>query len=79
MTCGTTGLGSAAAPWMHLLYGSVDPLVFLVGSRLFATTSSFHAALASGDEGAITQLRGMAATQQPRATAVRPRQPIALS
>jgi uncharacterized protein len=80
MTCGTTGLGSTAAPWMHLVHGSVDPLVFLVeGSRLFATTSSFYDALANGDEGAITQLRGMAATPQLRSSKMRPRQPTALS
>ena len=80
MICCTAGSGSAAVPWMHLLYGSVDPLVFLVeGSRLFATTSSFHDALASGDEEAIARLRAIAATQQPRVTAVRPRQLTALS
>jgi uncharacterized protein len=80
MICRTVGSGSAAAPWMHLLHGSVDPLVFLVeGSRLFATTSSFHDALASGDEDAIARLRAIAATQQPRITEVRARQPTALS
>jgi hypothetical protein len=42
----TTGSGATAAPWMHLLHGSVDPLVFLVeGSRLYSTTPAFHAAL----------------------------------
>jgi uncharacterized protein len=80
MTSRTIGSGLAAAPWMHLLQGSVDPLVFLVeGSRLFATTSSFHDALASGDEGAIARLRAIAATPEPRVTAVRPRHPTALS
>jgi hypothetical protein len=64
MICSTAGSSLAAAPWMHLLHGSVDPLVFLVeGSRLFATTPSFHDALANDDEGAIAQLRGIAATQ----------------
>lgn len=54
--------------------------LFLVdGSRLFATTLSFHDALASGDEGAIARLRAIAGTQQPGVTAVPPRQPTALS
>ena len=80
MIFSTAGQGSTSAPWMHLLHGSVDPLIFLVeDSRLFATTSSFYDALSNGDEGAIAQLRGIAATQQPRATTVRPRRPTALS
>jgi uncharacterized protein len=80
MVCRTTGSDSATAPWMHLLHSSVAPLVFLVeGSRLFATTSSFHTALANGDEGAIARLRAIAAAPQPRAAAVRPRRPTALS
>jgi uncharacterized protein len=80
MICSTARSGSTTAPWMHLLQGSVDPLVFLVeGSRLFATTASFHEALAHGDEGAIARPRAIAATQQPRVTAMRPRQPAALS
>jgi hypothetical protein len=50
MICGTAGSGSTTAPWMHLLHGSVDPLVFLVeGSRLFATTSSVYDALGADE------------------------------
>jgi uncharacterized protein len=80
MVCRTAGSSLAAAPWMHLLHGSVDPLVFLVeGSRLYSTTPAFHNALANGDEGAIARLRAIAAAPQPRAAAVHPRRPTALS
>jgi uncharacterized protein len=80
MICHTEGLGAAVAPWMHLLHSSVVPLVFLVeGSRLFATTSSFHNALASGDEEAIARLRAIATTSQLHTAVVRPRRPTALS
>jgi uncharacterized protein len=65
---------------MHLLHSRAAPLVFLVeGSRLFATTSSFHNALASGNEEAIARLRAVATTPQPHTQAVHRRRPTALS
>jgi uncharacterized protein len=75
----TTG-SAATPPWMHLLQGSGDPLIFLVeGSRLFATTSSFHEALAGGDDQAIARLRAIAAVPQPGLAPMHPRRPTALS